>query len=612
MKPINDLIQSAVEEKAAIGAAVAILRDGEIVFVGGFGLASVELPQVKVAPHTLFAYGSICKNICGALIMRLVEKGLLRLDTPIAHYLPDLRFSQNEVYGRQITLRHLLSHTTGLPMAGKYRGPRDPDALRRSVYEQVAHFAFLAEPGAVHLYSNMVFCLAGYVAEAVTGRFYDDLVQEYVFDPLQMTQTTFDLSAAISQPLALPHESDPDGPLRLMRRLPDNGSGHPSSFALGPVTDLANLARMYLNQGRFDNRQFLTAAAVAEMQKLHVSRRITSAAHPLAHPSGGFGLAFNVGHYKGRRVARHGGMNPGYNCFFDLFPDDGVGVVALTTYLPEHEGRLMELVAALYDAALELPHEGVVYLDKPAAVSLEADQLRPYSGVYLNVETADLATFLVVDDKLALQRGEETLPLIPIGNDEFYAQVSETYRLSVAFLSQKPGFSLEQGLPTGDKSLASQIALVGGQPYHPVVLDSAFEPDLRLWRSFVGVYKDPSNMDRADILTVRLEDAVLYIAEGDYEVVAKAINGRCLLSELGLFEFEDAPTQDLQILIQGKATRYYPLDERVYRANGVIQYLADVPQHLDDVPLVRRINGEIYRQHGHHTDESWVGEGERP
>jgi len=563
MKSINDLIQSAVEEKAAIGAAVAILQGGEIVFTGGFGLASVELPQVKVTPHTLFAYGSISKNICSALIMRLVEKGLLRLDTPIVHYLPDLRFSQNETYGRQITLRHILSHTSGLPMAGKYWGPRDPDSLRRSVYEQVAHFAFLAEPGAIHLYSNMVFCLAGHIAEAVTGRFYDDLVQEYIFDPLQMRRTTFDLSAAITYALALPHESDPDGQLRLLRPLPDNGSGHPSSFALGPVADLANLARMYLNQGQFDGGQFLTAASIAEMQRLHANRRITSAAHPLAHPSGGFGLAFNVGRYKGRRVARHGGMTPGYNCFFDLFPDDRAGIVALTTYLPEHEGRLIELVAALYDAALELPHEGVVYLDKPAAISLDTDQLRPYGGDYLNVETADLARFFVVDGKLTLQRGEETLPLIPIGNDEFYAQVSVTYRLSVAFLFNSDGKAVH--------------ALIGGEPYHPIALDPAFTPDSRLWRSFAGVYKDPSNMDKADILTVRLEDTVLYIAEGDYEVAAKAIGGRCLLSELGLFEFEDAPRQDLQILIRGKATRYYPLAEQEYRANGVIQYLVDVP-----------------------------------
>ncbi|MBE2201489.1 MAG: beta-lactamase family protein [Anaerolinea sp.] len=563
MKSINDLIQSAVEEKAAIGAAVAILQGGEIVFTDGFGLASVELPQVKVTPHTLFAYGSISKNICGALIMRLVEKGLLRLDTPIVHYLPDLRFSQNEAYGRQITLRHILSHTSGLPMAGKYWGPRDPDSLRRSVYEQVAHFAFLAEPGAIHLYSNMVFCLAGHIAEAVTGRFYDDLVQEYLFDPLQMRRTTFDLCAAITYSLALPHESDPDGQLHLLRPLPDNGSGHPSSFALGPIADLANLARMYLNQGQFDGGQFLTAASIAEMQRLHASRRITSAAHPLAHPNGGFGLAFNVGRYKGRRVARHGGMTPGYNCFFDLFPDDRAGVVALTTYLPEHEGRLVELVAALYDYALELPHEGVVYLDKPKAISLDADQLRPYGGDYLNVETANLATFLVVDGKLTLQRGEEILPLIPIGNDEFYAQVSETYRLSVAFLFNSDGKAAH--------------ALIGGQPYHPIALDPAFTPDSRLWRSFAGVYKDPSNMDKADILTVRPEDTVLYIAEGDYEVAAKAIDGRCFLSKLGLIEFEDAPAQDLQILIRGKATRYYPLAEQEYRANGVIRYLVDVP-----------------------------------
>jgi CubicO group peptidase (beta-lactamase class C family) len=574
MPTLDTLIQQYMDNQAALGAAIAILQGGDIVYTGGFGITSVEDGGVKVTPQTLFAYGSITKNICSVLIMRLVEKERLHLDTPIVHYLPDFQFRQNEEYSRKVTLRHLLSHTSGLPMAGKYWGPRDPDSLRRSVYEQVAHYTFLAEPGAVHLYSNMVFCVAGHVAEAVTGRFYDDLVQEYVLEPLQMTRTTFDLSVAMTYPIALPHESGPDGQPRLVHRLPYNASGHPSSFALGPASDLGNLARMYLNQGRVDEQQFLTAAAVAEMQRLHASLHIASAAHPLAHPNGGFGLGFNVGHYKGRRVVRHGGMNPGYNCFFDLFPDDRAGVVLLTTYLPGHEQQLMELVATLYDYTLALPREGIVFLDKPAAISLDTDQLPRYGGTYLNIDRANLVTFVVAGDKLILERGEDTLPLVAIGNNEFYAEVSERYRLSVAFSFNSDGMVIH--------------VMVGGQPYHPIKLDLAFEPDLRLWQSFVGVYKDPSNMDKADILMVRLENGVLYIAEGDHEVPGKAIDNNCFLSDLGLIEFEESESDTVKVLVRGKATQYYPLKEKEYRANSVIQYLVDVPQRLGDVPVVQQ------------------------
>jgi CubicO group peptidase (beta-lactamase class C family) len=508
-------------------------------------VTSFEEGGVPVTPQTLFAYGSICKNICAALVMRLVEEGRLHLDRPIVEYLPDLRFTNNETYGRQITLRHLLSHTSGLPNAGKYWGPRDPDALRRSVYEQVAHFTFLAEPGAVHLYSNMVICVAGHVAEAVTGRYYDDLVQEYVFDPLQMARTTFDPVVAMTYPVALPHESGPDGEPQVRHKLPYNASGNPSSFALGSVADLANLARMYLNRGMFDGRQFLTPVSVAEMQRLHASRHITSAAHPLAHANGGFGLSFNVGHYKGRWVARHGGMNPGYNCFFDLLPDDQAGFVLLTTFLPSQEGRLMELVTALYDAALQIPHQGVVFLDKPAAVALDSSQISRYSGVYLNVESADLITIAAAGDQLILERQEEFRPLTPIGSDEFYAEVSQTARLSVAFLFNGAGEAAH--------------ALIGGQPYLPVVLDPDFAPDLDLWQAYVGLYRDPSNMEPVEMVRVRLQDGVLSFTEGEEEAAARAIGNRCFLSELGLFAFEDTAVAGVKILVRGKAVRYYPL-----------------------------------------------------
>jgi hypothetical protein len=97
-----------MEKQAALGAAVAILQGGEIVYLGGFGTTSIEEGGVQVTPQTLFAYGSIGKNLCAVLIMRLVEQGLLQLDTPIVNYLPTLQFSDRE-RGRKVTLRHLLS-----------------------------------------------------------------------------------------------------------------------------------------------------------------------------------------------------------------------------------------------------------------------------------------------------------------------------------------------------------------------------------------------------------------------------------------------------------------------------------------------------------------------
>jgi CubicO group peptidase (beta-lactamase class C family) len=536
-----------MDQQAAIGAAVAILRDGEVIEIGGFGKTSVEESGVNVTPHTLFAYGSISKTICAALIMRLVEQGLLDLDQRIAHYLPDLKFS-DPVCGEKITLRHILSHTSGLPAAGKDWGPRDPDSLRRFVDEQIPHYVFHAEPGGVYLYSNTAFCIAGRVAEAVTGTVYEELVQAYVFAPLQMDRATYDPAIALTYPVALPHELSPDGDLRVTHKLAYNASGNPSGFALGSVSDLANLAQMFLNQGMFGSEEFLRSPSVAEMQKPHASRHIEGHAHPLAHANQGYALGFFTGHYKGRRAARHGGMSQSFNCFFDLFPDDRAGVVLLTNY--SQEQPLMELLLALYDRALDLPDQGILYLERPAVLSPSPNDevLRRYTGSFLNVESGRLAIFTIHDNVLLMDIEGESSPLVPFEYTRFFAEVSEKYRLPVVFLEDREG----------------QVThvMITGEPYFLIEIDPSFQPDLQLWKTFEGIYMDPSNPNPDEVFTIRLEGGTLYINEDGYEVPGRAIGARCFLSELGMIEFKDTGLVGEKVLVLGKATRYYPKERK--------------------------------------------------
>ena len=185
MKSIDALIQPYIDRHAALGAAIALLRGGEIVYLGGFGVTSVEEHGAQVTRRTLFAYGSICKNLCAVLTMRLVEAGLLNLNLPIVQYLPDLHFS-NADYGKRVTLRHLLSHTSGLPMGGKNWG----HAIRiRSGGSCMSRF--LATPFSRNRASFTSTATRSFASSAMSpkrlpGELYEDLVQEYVLDPLQM------------------------------------------------------------------------------------------------------------------------------------------------------------------------------------------------------------------------------------------------------------------------------------------------------------------------------------------------------------------------------------------------------------------------------------------
>jgi hypothetical protein len=230
------------------------------------------------------------------------------------------------------------------------------------------------------------------------------------------------------------------------------------------------------------------------------------------------------------------------------FEEGGVPVTPQTLFA--YGSICKNICAAL---VMRLVEEGRLHLDRPIVEYLP-DLRFTNNETYgrqitlrhlLNVESADLITIGAAGDQLILERQGESRPLTPIGGDEFYAEVSQTARLSVAFLFDGAGEAAH--------------ALIGGEPYQPVVLDPDFAPDLDLWQAYVGLYRDPSNMDPAEMVRVRLQDGVLSFTEGEEEAAAKAISNRCFLSELGLFAFEDTAVAGVKTLVRGKAVRYYPL-----------------------------------------------------
>ena len=146
MYELEQRITQDIQAQRMVGMALALVQGGEVVYARGFGATSVEDAGLPITPSTLFCIGSISKTLTATLVMRLVEQGKLDLDAPVMSYLPGFTFSEPAL-GKRVTLRHVLSHTTGLPSAGKDFGPRDPDALRRFVCDEISRYGFVAEPG---------------------------------------------------------------------------------------------------------------------------------------------------------------------------------------------------------------------------------------------------------------------------------------------------------------------------------------------------------------------------------------------------------------------------------------------------------------------------------
>jgi CubicO group peptidase (beta-lactamase class C family) len=527
LRRLEERFQACVDERKLLGAALAVVEGDEVVYANGFGSTTVEPEGVPITPTTLFDVASIAKTVLAAAVMRLVEHGLLDLDRPVLDYLPGFAFSDPDL-GARVTLRHLLSHTSGLAAGGKDHGPPDRDALACFVDEQLRHYRFLAEPGRVHQYNSTAICLAGRVAEVVTGTPYRDLVGELVFGPLAMTRSTYDHAVAMTHRVALPHDEDDEDELSTVHRWVDNRSGEPSAFLIAPVFDLANLAVVLLNDGRLRGEPFLSPASVAEMHAQHADRRVRAASHPNAHMWEGYGLGLMRGAYRGARVVRHGGQSQSFENFFDLFPDVRCGFVLLTNW--SDDGALAELVFALRDELLGLPEGDAAsrsVLPPPAPVAPDRDAWPSHQGTYLSVDLGRLATVAADDDALTLD-GRRLTPLA----ERVYFYEDEGHRVPV-----------ELDPP--------EYLFVGGNAYRRA--EPPGSPDRAAWPGWVGQYADPSNLGEGAILALRLEADALHLAGDWCDEALVPFGPTAFLSTLGLIEID--PTESaLQV---GGATRYY-------------------------------------------------------
>lgn len=172
-----------------------VAEEGKIIYKKGFGMANMEW-NIPNSPDTKFRLGSVTKQFTAMLIMQLVEDGKLKLHIPITTYIPDYPKDQ----GEKITIHHLLTHTSGIPnytdqpsFISIMRNPITPIDLIKTFWNLPLEF----EPGAKFKYSNSGYIVLGYIIEKVTGKTYEEMLKEMIFEPLGMKNSGYDHTADI-------------------------------------------------------------------------------------------------------------------------------------------------------------------------------------------------------------------------------------------------------------------------------------------------------------------------------------------------------------------------------------------------------------------------------
>jgi len=206
---IQEVLTLAHKYKQFNGSAL-VAENGKVVYKGAFGLANMEW-NIPNTPDTKFRLGSITKQFTATLTMQLIEQGKIKLDAKISDYLPDYR----KDIGQKVTIHHLLTHTSGIP---SYTGqPGFLENVSRNPYKvddfvkKYASGDLEFEPGSKYAYNNSGYFLLGAIIEHVTGKPYEQVLKENIFDPLGMNNTGYDHHDTIIPKRATGYSKTPDG-----------------------------------------------------------------------------------------------------------------------------------------------------------------------------------------------------------------------------------------------------------------------------------------------------------------------------------------------------------------------------------------------------------------
>ena len=312
-------LSPAIDRHRASGIAVALIRDGKLLYSKGYGYADVER-KVGVDPgRTPFSLGSITKCFTATAVAQLLERGIIHsLDDPANQYLRRIKLPRKD--DRDITVRNLITHRGGIDESIHDLATLIPVAVpitAAAIRDRLP--PIVRTPGENSVYSNIGYGVLGVLIEDVTGLTYGEYLRQNVFVPLDMANSYIRYEP--DQPIAQPVEYSQDGEAS---PIPQQWAYHPfissSASLVSTADDMAKFALGHLGA----ESGAVPALMNAETAHLMHDRSIANAPNVA-----GFGMSFIANTWNGTRVTENAGSGPGFQALFILFPDLQTGFVAL-------------------------------------------------------------------------------------------------------------------------------------------------------------------------------------------------------------------------------------------------------------------------------------------
>ena len=323
---LDQYVAQAVKDWRVTGLAIAVVANDSLVFAKGYGVLDVGKPE-RVNEHTRFAIGSTTKAMTSAALAMLVDEGKLKWDDHVIDYLPDFRLYDPWVT-RELTIRDLLTHRTGLPSTDLMWARAD-----LSADEMIRRLRFVRPSSSFRStmeYHNNTYAMGGAIVAKVSGMSWEDFVRTRIFAPLGMNETEPLVATIVGKAnVASPHDDIRDTarvvPIRTTDPVASAGSVWSS------VSDMSKWMRFVLDSGRVGTKRLIAPATFTELLTPQI--RAPMALYPalsLSRPHAfSYALGWFVQDYQGQTVWMHTGSIDGMSALIGLLPDKKVGVYVL-------------------------------------------------------------------------------------------------------------------------------------------------------------------------------------------------------------------------------------------------------------------------------------------
>lgn len=358
-------LQALIERHVSPSLAAVVAQGEDVLVARGYGWSDLDRKTVASA-QTVYLYCSMTKLFTATAVMQLRERGLVDLDRAVRDYLPN--FPLRHPSGREVTVRHLLSHSSGIanPVPVSWVHLADEPAVNLDDFTDrllAKHHQLSFEPGSRYAYSNLGYLVLGQVIERLSGQHYTEYIQRQILDVLGMSRTGFSYGSVQDQDVATGYVRVWSlmgilGRLLVDRRIfgatrhgytalrPFLIDGAPYGGLLGPVAELSNFLKAYLGGGVFQGHRLLDPSSIAEMLTPQRDNRGEALSTSRQEQSGHIGLGWHLGGNDEMRYGYHIGGGAGYRSELRLYPDLGYGIGVMGNETSYDTGTITSMLVA--------------------------------------------------------------------------------------------------------------------------------------------------------------------------------------------------------------------------------------------------------------------------